>query len=168
MTPISLRADCAQCDALCCVALAFDRSALFAFDKRAGEVCPNLSACGRCRIHAQRTARGFAGCEAFDCLGAGPAATRMFAGQSWRDGEATAEAIFDAFSALRRLHELVLLLREAGRLPLPHSEEQKRLSLLALAEACGRSPASLRAFAHGDVSQQVHGFLRSLRDLAPL
>jgi hypothetical protein len=64
MTSTDLRADCARCAALCCLALAFDRSPLFAFDKAAGEPCANLGSRGRCLIYAERAAKGFAGCQA--------------------------------------------------------------------------------------------------------
>ena len=39
-----LRADCAQCFGLCCVAPAFVASADFAITKPAGRPCPNLAA----------------------------------------------------------------------------------------------------------------------------
>src|SRR5258706_258674 len=68
---LELRADCQRCFALCCVAPAFSASADFAIDKAAGQPCPNLRADFRCSIHDRLRPRGFAGCAAFDCLGAG-------------------------------------------------------------------------------------------------
>src|SRR5688500_9832767 len=101
MDTIPLRADCAQCDARCCVALAFDRSTLFACDKPAGERRRNLTTCGSCAIHGQLAARGFAGCERSDCLGAGQRVTQeIFPVRSWREGQETARVMFDAFSVL--------------------------------------------------------------------
>ena len=66
-----LAADCANCAGLCCVALAFTRSADFAFDKPAGDPCVNLLDDFRCDIHPDLRDRGFKGCTVFDCLGAG-------------------------------------------------------------------------------------------------
>ena len=120
MIPSTLRGDCAQCAALCCVALAFDRSPLFAFDKPAGEPCANLGAKGRCAIHAERAAKGFAGCEAYDCLGAGQAVTQgLFGGKSWRDDPALLGPMMRAFAVMRPAHEALDLLRLARRMPLP-------------------------------------------------
>ena len=120
MTSSTLRGDCARCAALCCVALAFDRSPLFAFDKPAGEPCANLGARGRCTIHAERAAKGFAGCEAYDCLGAGQAVTQgLFDGKSWRDDPALLGPMMRAFAVMRRAHEALDLLRLARGMPLP-------------------------------------------------
>jgi hypothetical protein len=164
MTTISLRADCAQCDALCCVALAFDRSHLFAFDKPAGEPCRNLTACGSCSIHSQLSARGFAGCERYDCLGAGQRVREVFPGRSWREGEATARAIFEAFSILRCVHELILLLREAEKLTLPSQQRARLADLLAALQPTAWSHASLRAFSRSTLEADIRCFLSSLRD----
>ena len=67
----SLQADCARCRALCCVGPAFAASADFADDKPAGRPCVHLGADDRCRIHEQLRPRGFPGCVAYDCFGAG-------------------------------------------------------------------------------------------------
>lgn len=163
MTLVSLRADCAQCAALCCVALAFDRSSLFAIDKAAGEPCPNLSACDRCTIHAHRAARGFAECAQFDCMGAGQRVTRLFAGRSWRDGEAQARAIFDAFSAMRRVHALIGLLRSAAELPLDQDVAAECRRLCRLVGASGWSEGDLADFACSGLEREVLAFIRGLR-----
>jgi hypothetical protein len=166
MTDILLRADCAQCAALCCVALAFDRSELFAFDKAAGQPCPNLSARGRCAIHARREEGGFAGCAAFDCLGAGQRVTRMFAGRSWRDGAETAREMFDALSAMRGVHELLLLVREAGKLALsPRLAEVGREIEGRLAQDA-QTPQSLADFVRSGRKRDVMAFLVELRGAA--
>ena len=104
-----LGADCANCFGLCCVALAFTKSADFPFDKPAGDPCTNLDEHGGCRIHPQLLDRGFVGCTVFDCFGAG----QTFAGRSWRDDTATREAMFSTFPLVRRLHELLWHLDEA-------------------------------------------------------
>lgn len=126
MPSTDLRADCARCAALCCVALAFDRSALFASDKAAGEPCANLGAKGRCAIHAERAAKGFAGCEAYQCLGAGQAVTQgLFGGKSWQDDPALLGPMMRAFAVLRPAHETLDLLRRATRLSLPEDVLQR-------------------------------------------
>jgi hypothetical protein len=113
MTIPELVADCGRCSGLCCVAPAFARSADFALDKPAETPCPNLlvSAPGRsdapCGIHASLSDRGFPGCVAFDCFGAGQRVS-----SDWRDGPEAARAAFDAFGVLRGLHEMLWYLTE--------------------------------------------------------
>jgi hypothetical protein len=162
MDCLSLRADCAQCAALCCVALAFDRSDLFAMDKPAGQPCPNLSARGRCTIHASRAARGFAGCAGYDCLGAGQHVTGLFAGRTWRDGPETAQAMFDAFAMMRQVHELVLLLRTARGMPLSATHRAQCEALLALLDKTW-AIADLPDFAMEAIAREVRAFLAALR-----
>ncbi|PRX46111.1 uncharacterized protein YjbI with pentapeptide repeats [Prauserella shujinwangii] len=109
-----LRADCARCVGLCCVAPAFTRSADFALDKPAGEPCPNLRADFACSIHDSLRERGFAGCAVFDCFGAGQHVVQVtFAGSDWRTGPETAGRMFAVFGVLRDLHELLWYLNEA-------------------------------------------------------
>lgn len=109
-----LGADCANCFGLCCVALAFAKSADFPFDKPAGEPCVNLDPHDACRIHPQLRDRGFKGCTVFDCFGAGQKVSRQtFEGRSWRDDPATRASMFETFPVVRRLHELLWYLDEA-------------------------------------------------------
>ena len=109
-----LRADCARCTGLCCVAPAFAASADFAIDKPAGHPCPNLAADFRCGIHARLRERGFPGCTVFDCFGAGQHVTQVtFGGTDWRSTPDAAEPMFAAFSVVRSLHELLWYLDDA-------------------------------------------------------
>lgn len=109
-----LGADCANCYALCCVALAFAKSADFSFDKAAGEACENLDGADACRIHPNLRDRGFKGCTVFDCFGAGQKVSRKtFAGRSWRDDPQTRLAMFSTFPIVRKLHELLWYLDES-------------------------------------------------------
>jgi hypothetical protein len=113
-----LRADCANCAGLCCVAPAFAASADFAIDKPAGTPCPNLQADFRCGIHAQLRDRGFPGCTVFDCFGAGQRLTQVtFGGRSWRETPELARAQFAVFPVLRRLQEMLWYLAEAAERP---------------------------------------------------
>jgi hypothetical protein len=167
MIPSTLRGDCAQCAALCCVALAFDRSALFAYDKPAGEPCANLGAKGRCMIHAERTGRGFAGCEGYDCLGAGQAVTQdLFGGRSWRDDPALLAPMIDAFAVMRPAHEALSLLRLARRMSLPASA-QERLGV-ALDELDPEGGWTRDDVGTGRIERATAAAQACLRSLAPL
>jgi hypothetical protein len=101
-----LRGDCTRCAALCCVALAIDRSASFAFDKAAGEPCANLRG-HLCVIHDELETRGCSGGARYDCAGAGQRVVHeVFAG---RDEDPP--QMIDAFRVMRDVQELRVLLR---------------------------------------------------------
>src|SRR5262249_30052176 len=104
-----LAADCTRCAGLCCIAPAFAVSADFAIDKPAGTPCPNLDGGFRCTIHAELRERGFRGCAAFDCLGAGQRLVQETYG-----GRPQGPTVHGAFDALRGLHELLWYLRAAA------------------------------------------------------
>jgi uncharacterized protein YjbI with pentapeptide repeats len=109
-----LRADCAQCFGLCCVAPAFVASADFAITKPAGRPCPNLGADFGCGIHDGLRGSGFGGCAVYDCFGAGQKVAQVtFGGRDWRGAPEIAEQMFGAFAAVRQLHELLWHLTEA-------------------------------------------------------
>ncbi|SCE66421.1 Uncharacterized protein YjbI, contains pentapeptide repeats [Micromonospora haikouensis] len=115
-----LRADCARCVGLCCVAPAFAASSDFAVDKPAGRPCPNLGDDFRCDIHRDLRARGFPGCTVFDCFGAGQRVAQVtFAGRDWRSAPGEATRMFDVFAVLRPLHELLWYLTQAVTLTAP-------------------------------------------------
>ena len=166
----TLRADCAQCAALCCVGLAFDRSELFAFDKAAGAACPHLAAKHRCAIHADLRDSGFAGCAGYDCLGAGQHVVQhLFGGRSWRDDPALMQPMFEAFRAMRTVHELLLLLRAAERLPLtPLQALDLRDMQNALLPPAGWSIESVAMFERGTLRADALAVLRTLRDPASI
>ena len=110
-----LRADCASCAGLCCVAPAFAASADFAIDKPAATPCPNLRADFRCGIHAQLRDRGFPGCTVFDCFGAGQRITQQtFGGRTWREAPELARAQFAVLPVMRQLQEMLWYLAEAA------------------------------------------------------
>ncbi|MCU1515731.1 MAG: pentapeptide repeat protein, partial [Pseudarthrobacter sp.] len=109
-----LRPDCGSCFALCCTAFGFTRSADFAIDKPAGVPCPNLASNFSCTIHDRLRPRGFHGCTAFDCFGAGQAVSQqVFGGISWRDAPESGPAMFAAFKVMKQLHEMLWHLAEA-------------------------------------------------------
>jgi uncharacterized protein YjbI with pentapeptide repeats len=139
--PASLRADCENCFALCCVAPAFSVSADFAINKPAGHACPNLQPDFRCGIHTELRDQGFRGCTVYDCFGAGQKVSQVtFEGQNWRRAPETAKQMFTVFPIVRDLHELLwyvteaLTLQAASRLHPELSlvlEETERLSHLS-------------------------------------
>jgi uncharacterized protein YjbI with pentapeptide repeats len=114
-----LRSDCANCFALCCVALTFSRSQDFPIDKAAGDPCRNLGADHRCTIHDSLRGRGFAGCTVYDCFGAGQKVSHQtFGGVGWRDRDPdTAARMFATLPIMRQLHEMLWYLTEAEDLP---------------------------------------------------
>ncbi|SBT45033.1 Pentapeptide repeat-containing protein [Micromonospora narathiwatensis] len=127
-----LRADCARCFGICCVAPAFAASADFAIDKPAGQPCPNLRADSRCDIHRDLRQQGFPGCTVFDCFGAGQhVAQGTFGGRDWRGDPATARLMFDTFAVMRPLHELLWYLTEALALTSPGPLRENLAAALA-------------------------------------
>jgi hypothetical protein len=104
-----LRADCARCAALCCVATGFERSPDFACTKAPGSACVHLTDAHQCAIHDRRLALGFGGCVSYDCCGAGQALTRIV-------GAARSETVFRAFRNLAVVHERLAVLRLAAEL----------------------------------------------------
>jgi hypothetical protein len=105
-----LVSDCASCAGLCCIATSFEVSEYFGLDKPAGMACPHLASDCRCSIHDDLVGRGFAGCAAYECFGAGPRVTRVFGRGA--DPEVRNQVFLD----LRVVHELLWLLTEAAEL----------------------------------------------------
>ena len=111
---LSLRADCERCFGLCCVAPAFVASDDFAITKDAGRPCPNLQSDFRCAIHHRLRQKGFPGCAVYDCFGAGQKVAQVtFGGQDWRRTRRIAVQMFEVFTIMRQLHELLWYLTEA-------------------------------------------------------
>ncbi|WP_431884331.1 pentapeptide repeat-containing protein [Micromonospora gifhornensis] len=142
-----LRADCARCFGLCCVAPAFAASADFAHDKPAGQPCRNLRTDFGCGIHPELRERGFAGCTVFDCFGAGQrVAQQTFGGRDWRNAPEHANQVFDVFAVMRSLHELLWYLTEALRLRPPADLAAQLSAALAETDAVAAgSPQDLLA-----------------------
>ncbi|CAM5483128.1 pentapeptide repeat-containing protein [Leifsonia shinshuensis] len=158
----ALSADCASCSGLCCVALAFARSADFAFDKPAGEECVNLEDGFGCRIHPQLRERGFKGCTVFDCFGAGQLVTRQtFGGRSWRDDAGVRAEMFAVFPIVRQLHELLWYLREALAMPAAVPlHAALRSAWDEVAEAADAAPADILGLDVDELRDPAAGLLR--------
>jgi uncharacterized protein YjbI with pentapeptide repeats len=155
-----LRADCGSCVGLCCVALAFATSADFAFDKPAGDACPNLRPDSRCGIHPRLREEGMPGCVAYDCFGAGQQVTQVtFAGSDWRRSPGTAVRMFDAFTVMRQLHELLWYLAEALALPDARSVHRELQAALDEIEALTWEPADALAAVDVAARRQSTGLL---------
>lgn len=165
-----LRADCNRCVGLCCVVPAFSASADFAINKPAGQACPNLHADSACGIHANLRERGFPGCAAFDCFGAGQQVVQVtFAGQSWRDSPEIASSMFAVLPVMRQLHELLWCLAEALTLlpagPLREKVQVLRAETERLAAAGPDELAAVDTTAHraqvGPVLERVSDVTRA-------
>ncbi|MHC5562977.1 pentapeptide repeat-containing protein [Bacillus spizizenii] len=109
-----LRADCQHCFGLCCVALPYAKSADFAFDKDGGTPCRNLQSNYQCSIHKDLREKGFRGCSAYECFGAGQKVSQItYEGKDWRNNPETANEMFDVFPIMQQLHEMLWYLYEA-------------------------------------------------------
>jgi uncharacterized protein YjbI with pentapeptide repeats len=166
--PRSLRADCGRCAGLCCVAPAFSASADFAISKEAGQPCPNLQPDFRCSIHDRLRPRGFGGCAAYDCFGAGQQVTQVtFGGQDWQRAPAVAAQMFGAFTIMRQLHELLWYLTEALTLQRARPVHGELRSALAETERLtGKGPAALAELDVSARRREVNTLLLRASELA--
>jgi hypothetical protein len=162
-----LRADCARCVGLCCVAPAFAASADFALDKPAGTPCPNLRPDDRCGIHDRLRDLGFPGCTVFDCFGAGQQLTQhTFGGRSWRESPDLAGAMFAAFPVMRQLHEVLWYLAEAATRVEAASLHGEVEDTRRRTEQLAAAPAEeLRALDVGALRAEVGALLDRVSDL---
>ncbi len=137
-----LQADCANCFALCCVALPFSKSSDFAVTKPAGTPCKNLQGDYRCGIHADLRTKGFSGCTVFDCFGAGQKVSQVtFIGEDWRGSKKAARQMFAVFPVVRQLQELLRYLAEALTLDAARSLQGELLASYERVDALTRQDA---------------------------
>lgn len=161
-----LRPDCERCCALCCVAPALLRSRDFAIDKRPGEPCPHLQADFRCGIHSRLRAEGFRGCAAYDCLGAGQKVTQLtFKGADWRLSPQIAQQMFEVFSVMRQLHQLLRYLAEALELQPAGSLHPELVAAFKEVEQQSlKAPEELRALDLDSLVRRVDGLLTQVSE----
>ncbi len=135
--PAHLKADCSACAALCCVIPPFDALQGFGFDKPAETPCQHLCADHRCGIHEALIPRGFEGCVAFDCLGAGQRLTALaverFGSADWRARPDVARWLFAAYPRMREAQEWLARLTLAATVA--GSDELKALATELAAQA---------------------------------
>jgi len=147
-----LVADCGRCEALCCVATSFEASPDFAFDKPAGVPCVYISRTHGCAIHDERAARGFGGCAAYDCHGAGPAVTRAFTREMAEAATAGRAAERNAaFLVVREVFGWLFLLTEAAKLCPPSEEALLRELVDTIRDLDGLASTAGRAIREEDV-----------------
>jgi uncharacterized protein YjbI with pentapeptide repeats len=165
---LSLRADCERCFALCCVAPAFSASADFAISKPAGQPCPNLQPDFRCSIHDRLRPRGFGGCTAYDCFGAGQQVAQVtFGGRDWRQAPEIAAQMFDVFDIVRQLHELLWYLTEALAMPAARPlRGELNVALQETERLAGGSPDALAALDVNAHRRDVNALLLRTSELA--
>ncbi|MFF2791844.1 pentapeptide repeat-containing protein [Streptomyces sp. NPDC058049] len=162
-----LQADCANCFALCCVALPFAKSNDFAMNKPAGTPCKNLQQDFRCGIHTRLRDKGFQGCTVFDCFGAGQQVSQVtFGGRDWRTHPGTSRQMFEVFPVLRQLHELLFYVRQALTLPAAAPVHADLRRALAETEEWTRADAqALTDLDVGPLRQQINTLLLKTSEL---
>jgi hypothetical protein len=166
MRRLDLVPDCGSCAAICCVATSFEASDDFAFDKPASTACPHLTPSCRCNIHDELGERGFGGCAAYGCYGAGQRVTRAFGAEApdrdWGDRGDTPRRD-RAFLVMRELHELLWLLTEAAKL-CPPSRDDLRAHLASEANTLDvLASASLPSILDIDIASLRRRAERALR-----
>jgi hypothetical protein len=141
--PPQLRADCSRCAGLCCVVHAFYSEQGFAYDKPAHSPCQHLTCGNRCGIHAELPSRGFPGCVAFDCYGAGQRVTQeICSGTDWRTSDQHAvRELFAAYVSCLALHRLMAMLVLAEATLSPLEEPRLQLERQQLEELCRSAEA---------------------------
>jgi uncharacterized protein YjbI with pentapeptide repeats len=147
---------------------AFAVSADFAIAKDAGQPCPNLQPDFRCGIHARLRQRGFPGCAAYDCFGAGQKVTQVtFAGRDWRRTPGIAVQMFGVFTIMRQLHELLWYLDEALTLPAARPLRHKLSRALEVTERRTRDgPEALADLDMPAYRADITALLRRASELA--
>jgi len=165
VTTRELHADCSQCYALCCVALAFRASSDFAVGKEIGDPCRNLGEDYRCGIHVKLRTSGYNGCTVYDCFGAGQRVSReTFGGTSWRESDP--RAMFDVFPVMRQLHELLWYLTSALDIAAARlAHEDVRRVLTRVSEMADGKPDELLDLDVGAVRQEVNVVLLRVSEL---
>ncbi|KAB7673084.1 pentapeptide repeat-containing protein [Bacillus sp. B1-b2] len=111
---VDLKPDCKNCFALCCVALPFNQSNEFAFNKDAGIPCKNLSSNFLCNIHTSLRESGCKGCTVYECFGAGQKVSQdIYKGEHWRERIDMKEEMFQVFPIVQQLHEMLWYMHES-------------------------------------------------------
>jgi hypothetical protein len=157
-------ADCSQCAALCCLALAFDKGPSFAHNKQAGMPCHNLKDADPrqgCSIHKDLTITGYSGCVAYDCLGAGQRVTALF-DETWEEIPRLAGPMMQAFRVMRDVQDLGQMLEASKALPLPQPIQKERDGWITQLKEVQTTLGTLHAFETNGTAGQIRSWLRGL------
>ncbi|MDQ0970123.1 uncharacterized protein YjbI with pentapeptide repeats [Neobacillus niacini] len=140
-----LRADCENCFGLCCVALPYAKSADFAFDKDGGTPCRNLQSNYLCGIHNDLRNKGFRGCSAYECFGAGQKVSQStYNGKDWSTNKDIAQEMFDVYPMMQQLHEMLWYLTEALTIDAAKSiYKELQYCLVETEKLTGKSPEGI-------------------------
>jgi hypothetical protein len=162
--PPELRADCSRCAGLCCVVHAFYSDQGFAFDKPAHSACRHLTRENRCGIHAGLAARGFPGCVAFDCCGAGQRVMQeICSGTSWRTSDESAvRELFSAYVSSLALHRLMAMLVLAEATLSPPFDARLRQKREQLNELCASAEARNGSLDIATLRKEILGLVMSV------
>lgn len=110
----NLRADCSRCFGLCCVVFYFSASEGFPANKEPGKPCDDLQPDFRCGVHEGLRNKGYKGCMAYDCFGAGQKVAQVsFCRNDWLQVPESANQMFEVFLIMQQLHEMLWYLTEA-------------------------------------------------------
>ena len=163
----ALQADCTNCFGLCCIALAFEKSADFAIDKDAGEPCENLQDDFRCGIHSRLRESGFKGCTVYECFGAGQKISQVsFDGRSWRQEPETRDLMFAILPVMRQLHELLWYLNEAMEMSEAHPIHDELVRAFDETEQITQqSPAEIRSVDIASHRERANAMLSRVSEL---
>ncbi|MCG7574927.1 hypothetical protein MHM39_15255 [Phaeobacter sp. CNT1-3] len=160
-----LTENCESCAAICCVAYPFDGDEDFAIVKAADTPCPNLGPDFRCTIHKDLKIKGFTGCTAYSCAGAGQRITQeLFADETWHDDPDLIWHMAHALRVIRPIHEALLLLSEAMKLPIPPAAAAEGRALMAA--MCPEEDTSIHGFEEPEVQEALADVPRYLQSLA--
>ncbi len=137
----------------------------FAFNKAAHSACRYVTLENRCASHTELASRGFPGCVAFDCYGAGQRVTQeLFNGMTWRTSGETQVQIFSAYTCCLALHRLMAMLMLAEATAAPPLDGQMRLKRQQLDEICRSEEAKTGSVDIARVQKDVFELVRSLAD----
>lgn len=110
----SLKIDCAKCCGLCCIALYCSKTDGFPADKVAGVPCKNLLSDYKCLIHNDLYKKNMKGCLSYECFGAGQKVTQhIYKNSSWKNSNINKQKMFDVFTTIFQLHQMLWYLLEA-------------------------------------------------------
>jgi uncharacterized protein YjbI with pentapeptide repeats len=140
-----LRSDCMNCFGLCCVALPYAKSADFAFNKDSGTPCRNLQSDFLCGIHDELRSKGFRGCVAYECFGAGQNVSQnIYEGKDWVKHPELANEMFQVFPIVQQLHEMLWYIKEALEAQVAQSiHEELQIAFERTEQLTKKAPAEI-------------------------